>query len=279
MFFYLYIYLTAFFFSIFSILAKSIFFTKMWIYFLFFVILIYVGLRDGLGSDWQSYSEMYTYSWKAKNIAIPNMGFNLVSHFFYLLGLKFQYFVTFITFLALVPILRLSRNYKDGVLILFLYSLVYLTSLMGLMRQMVAVSLCLFAAEKLYQKKNRQYFFYVLTAIFFHNSAVIFFLVYFLNKVKILRWSTFFIAVGLIIFNYLIFEKVGYFLIDMGIMEAKVKEYFILPDYNLYPPYYSSSFFNTILLFTQKVVFIGIFFYYFSKFSDNHKVVGYLIVY
>ena len=83
MFFYFYIYITAFFFSIFSILAKSNFFTKMWIYFLFFLILIYVGLRDGLGSDWGSYSEMYAYSWKEKNIAIPDIGFNLISHFFY----------------------------------------------------------------------------------------------------------------------------------------------------------------------------------------------------
>lgn len=279
MFFYFYIYITAFFFSIFSILAKSNFFTKMWIYFLFFLILIYVGLRDGLGSDWGSYSEMYAYSWKEKNIAIPDIGFNLISHFFYLLGAKFQYSVFFLTFVALVPILRLSRNYKYGVLVIFLYSFVYLTSLMGLMRQMIAISLCLFAAEKLYQKKNRQYFFYVLTAIFFHSSAAVFFLAYFVQKVKIGRWLIFFIAVGLIIINYLIVNKVGYFLIDNGIMAIKVKEYFILPDYNQYPPYYSSSWFNTMLMITQKLLFISIFSHYFTNIAYNHKGIFYLKIY
>ena len=175
MFFYLYVYLTASCLSIFSILAKTNFFTKTWLYFLFLLILLYVGLRDGLGSDWPSYSEMYIYSWEEKNISIPEKGFNLLTHFVYLLGLKFHYLVLFATFIALVPILSLSRNYKYSAIVFFLYSTLYLTSLMGLMRQMIAVSLCLFAAEKLYQKKNRQYFFYVLTAILFHSSAVVFF--------------------------------------------------------------------------------------------------------
>ena len=74
-------------------------------------------------------------------------------------------------------------------------------------------------------------------------------------------------------------EKVGYFLIDKGIMVVKVKEYFILPGYNLYPPYYSSNLFNTILMFTQKFLFISIFFHYFTNLAFNPKGIFYLKIY
>lgn len=277
---YIYVYVASFTLSIFSILAKNKFFTLTSVYFLFFVILMFVGLRHNIGSDWKSYNEYYFFSWEEKNNTIFEMGFSAISHFFYSAGIEFNYFVFFITLVALLPILRLSRKYKYGIVIFFLYFTVYLIPLMGLMRQMIAVSLCLIAAEKLYQKKNRQYFIYVVTAMFFHVGAVLFFLTYFVQKINTINIrAIFFILMAIIIFNYLIVEQVGYYLIHNNIMSHEVKVYFSLLEYNQNPPYNHSDLSTTMIMITRKIVFLIVFLYYFTKISYSHKGLFYLKIY
>ena len=155
----------------------------------------------------------------------------------------------------------------------------YLPSLMGLMRQMIAVSLCLLAAEKLYQRKNRQYLIYVVTAIFFHAGAIVFFLAYFVQKIKINMRKIFFILITLSIFNYFITEQLGHYLIHNDIMSHQVSVYFSLLDYSLNPPYYSSNLLHTMVMFTQKFLFLYIFLYYFTKISYSHRGIFYLKIY
>jgi len=272
-------YIASFALSVLSILSKNKFSALAATYFLLFIVLAFVGLRDGIGSDWASYSQLYSFSWEGKNDAMPNTGFNAIYHFFYSMGSEFNYLVLFVTFIALLPILRLSKNYKYSIIVLFLYFTVYLISLMGLMRQMIAVSLCLLAAEKLYQGRGRQYLAYVIAAIFFHTSAALFFLAYFVQKVNISIRVIFFVLIMSIAFNYLLVEQMGYYLIHHDIMAHKVKEYFFLSDYNQIPPYYSSNSLHTVIMFAQKLLFLAIFFYYFTKVSYSHRGVFYLKIY
>ena len=276
---YTYIYITSFFLSISSILVKNKPFTLASLYFLFFIILIFFGLRHGTGSDWLSYDTYYSYSWEEKNNALFDAAFNIVSHVVYSTGLEFNYLVLVTILIALLPILKLSRRYKYGVLILFLYSTVYLPSLMGLMRQMIAISLCLFAAEKLLHKKNKEYFFYVIVAMFFHISAVVFFLVYFVQKINISMQRVFFVLLILVGLNYLFTEQVGYYLLHKGVFFQKVQEYFFLTDYNQTPSYYSSNLPSTMLMFAQKFLFLLIFFQYFTKFFYSERGIFYLKIY
>ena len=279
MFVYIYIYITFFFFSFLTTLVKNKNFTLTSTCFLFFLILVFIGLRNGIGSDWGAYHEHYFFSWEEKNNAIFELGYNALSHLFYSIGIEFNYLVFFITFMASLPILKLSKNYKYGIIVIFLYYTVYLLPLMGLMRQMIAVSLCLLAAEKLYQKKNRQYFVYVVTAMFFHVGAIIFFLAYFVQKIKINIQKVIFILIILSIFNYFIIEQLGYYLIYADIMYHEVRVYFSLPDHNPSPPYYPSNLLHTMAMFAQKILFLITFLYYFTKISYSHRGVFYLKIY
>lgn len=279
MFVYINIYITFFFLSVFTTLVKNKYFTLTCSYFLFFLILVFVGLRNGIGSDWGAYHEHYFSSWEEKNIAIFELGYNALSHIFYSIGIEFNYLVFFITFMASLPILKLSKNYKYGIIVIFLYYTLYLLPLMGLMRQMIAVSLCLLAAEKLYQKKNRQYFVYVVTAMFFHVGAMIFFLAYFVQKIKINIQQVILILIILSIFNYLITDQLGYYLINADIMKHQVRVYFSLPEHNPTPPYYPSNLLQTMVMFAQKILFLFTFLYYFTKISFSHRGVFYLKIY
>jgi len=279
MFIYVNIYITYFLLSVFTILVKNKNFTLTSTYLLFFIILVFIGLRNGIGSDWGAYHEHYFSSWEKKNIAIFELGYNALSHLFYSIGIEFNYLVFFITLMASLPILKLSKNYKYGIIVIFLYYTVYLLPLMGLMRQMIAISLCLLAAEKLYQKKNKQYFIYVLTAMFFHVGAIAFFLAYFVQKIKINIQQVIFILIILSISNYFITDQLGYLLIDADIMKHQVRVYFSLPEHNPTPPYYPSNLLQTLAMFAQKILFLITFLYYFTKVSYSNRGVFYLKIY
>ena len=122
------------------------------------------------------------------------------------------------------------------------------------------------AAEKLYQKKNRQYFVYVVTVMFFHVGAIIF-LAYFVQKIKINIQQVIFILIILSIFNYFITDQLGYYLIQADIMKHQVRVYFFhCREHNPLPPYYPSNLLQTMAMFTQKYYFNYFFILFYQDF-------------
>lgn len=244
---------------------------------LFLVVLFLFGLRDKIGSDWESYKVYYLFSWKDKIDSISDIGFNLLSQFFYNIGVSFNYFIFFVMFIMLFPIFIISKKYKYSILVLFLYSTLYLPSLMGLMRQAIAVSFCLVAVDNLYRNNNKNYFIYLIIAATFHVSALVVVFLYFFKKLKInlsLIIISFLMSFLLNIFLYYMLPQI---LVSNDIWTHDVKIYFTY--YNVDAPYVNKEIYSFLLMYVQKIIFLIYFHYYVTKICYNERFYFYFKIY
>lgn len=108
----------------------------------------------------------------------------------------------FIQILILYYCIRdyLDKNYYILALCIYYYFF-YFTSL-NIIRQSVAVLICIYSLRFIVQKKLIFFVINILIAILFHKSAILFLPAYLINNIKISRFSVFLYIFGIILFSY-----------------------------------------------------------------------------
>lgn len=151
------------------------------LFFLFLIIILFIGLRFHTGQDWAGY--IYYFKKVNWNYNVYQPGFKLLNiickNFFD--NYWFVQFVStvFFTFCAFIFFLRYSDFPFTAI---FLYLIFCFQNLfMAQIRQSLAVSFILLGSKYIIDKKFIKYLFFVLIGYMFHISAVFGILTYFLT--------------------------------------------------------------------------------------------------
>ncbi|MBA5685262.1 EpsG family protein [Photobacterium damselae subsp. damselae] len=150
----------------------------------FFSVFFICAFRFDVGSDYQSYIEIF-YNIQNGNSSYVEPGFYLLNYIF--TNVRNGWFFVFLvsSFLTLYPLFKLSREYSVLlVFIIILFASGFIFRSNNLVRQGIATSFLLLACSDLNSKKNNKFYFYIFIAGMFHYASFAFIMLKQLNKIK-----------------------------------------------------------------------------------------------
>ncbi len=157
------------------------------------------GLRDQtIGIDMQTYVVPFFLTLSRANdvFEVPELidhsdyGYLYLTYFFAKYVGDLNVFLTFFAVMKLVPVYYtayIQRERINSALFLFAYFMYYYVQGFSMMRQSLAISLCIFSLNFFFLKQFKKYYLCVFIAYFFHNSAVLMLylpLIYYFGKSK-----------------------------------------------------------------------------------------------
>ena len=167
-------------------ISKSKLFSKYFSIILSFILVLFAGLRNNVGTDWDAYFDFYKYSTDKVEI-----GYATINNFFGWLSIPYNIFLLFINGVSIILIYKfLKKNtvFKIISLLIFFSNLYLYFNLSGI-RQALAISLTCFSFTHALNKNPIKFSFFVLLASTFHVTAISFLFVYFIprNKLKVIE--------------------------------------------------------------------------------------------
>jgi hypothetical protein len=147
-----------------------------------FIIVIFLGLKEGDYYDFINYKRMF-YDADISNIPIyPEISYIFLSVFFKSLGLDFYFLtLTYYTLLAifLYKAISISTIYREYAFLYFILFPIFFLSGYIAMRQIVAISI-FFYSILYFNQKGKFPFLLFLMACLFHYSAILAYSIYFI---------------------------------------------------------------------------------------------------
>lgn len=156
------------------------------------VLSILAGVRDiSIGTDVETYVNpvfricckyrcsllgMYGYNIE-KGYIVLNYLVSLFTNKLYILMFVIQFFILFFSLLAIRKLYK--ENYP---FVYLLFILLFYNMSLNIIRQFMAIGLCLYALSFLFENKNKSFFFLIFIASLFHSSSVLFIIVFILYK-------------------------------------------------------------------------------------------------
>ena len=176
---------------------KSKQFSNFFLIILSFVLVLFAGLRDKVGTDWDAYFDFYKYSTDKVEI-----GYATLNNFFSSFSISYNIFLLFINGVSIMFIYKfLEKNtiFKIVSILIFFSNLYLYFNLSGI-RQALAISITCFSFTFALNKNPIKFFLLVLLASTFHITAISFLFIYFLPRnnfkvIHILIFSIFFILI------------------------------------------------------------------------------------
>jgi len=150
-------------------------------FFLFAVLLLFIGLRHEVGGDWSSYMTWYQNIEKngldlsIKQVLTSDFGYNLANWFSAKLGFGIYGVNTICAFIFLIGLFKFSSLFGtqkyDGLLIAYPYLTMVVA--MGYTRQAAAMGFVFMAYYKFLKKKYNSSYILSFLATFFHKSSLL----------------------------------------------------------------------------------------------------------
>ena len=177
------------------------------IYIVVLFLILFSGLRYGVGVDFYSYYEHFQDILHNNSISIEP-GIVLISKVAYFLNLNIQavfFILSAITIFFFMKYIEFfTKNYLISWIIFISYGTYFLGSL-NLVKQYVAISIFAFSIKYIYMKKPFKYIFFITIASLFHYSAIILFPMYFLNIRFKFKYYIIVVMIFYLIIHYLTF--------------------------------------------------------------------------
>ena len=184
-------------------------------------LILFAGLRDGVGTDWPAYKHFYQYG--VDNVEI---GYAFINNFFKSLDFPFYIFLIFINFISIGLITKASIKLSAIPILslLIYYSDLYFYFNFSGMRQALALSIIIFSLTYSFGPKRNIYIFLglILCAITFHISSIIFSLAYFIPRRKLNKKEYIILLVSFTFFSSLVYLASSFL---TGIFAAKAEFY------------------------------------------------------
>jgi hypothetical protein len=195
--------------------------------FLSTLLILISSFRWEVGGDWDSYLSSYnntTFSYEKLRWSLT---FEIVNHFFALVGGGVYGVNLFIGSIFYLALYRLGKvlNFDIILLLLISFSLVYFNGLMGYVRQTLCLTFLIFSIEFLFRKKNYISTLFYILAVTTHISVIIFFPIYLFMHLKNLRNALIAIFISILLFfiyNNLAFEAFEAFVIKGSISAGSI---------------------------------------------------------
>lgn len=156
-----------------------------------FPLILLSSLRYGIGSDYESYEQIYRLIGPSmRNAHIYEPLFSYLIMGMNRIGLEFQWFVvvTAVLFLILVFRVILEDSSSPELSVFLLLSMTFFFQSTNIIRQMVACAICLFALRYIEERRIIPFIISVLIAVGFHISGIIFLPAYFLYRKRFNPW-------------------------------------------------------------------------------------------
>jgi len=154
--------------------------------FVYFLLVLQVGLRWQTGTDWDPY---FIHFEQISNIS--DVFFSIIAfepgYTLFVLAVKYLWnsYTVFLVVHALVYYALIFSAFKKLSPYLFISLLVFYATSMGVLgsnRQLIALGICLYALRYVIDKNAMKFFILIAFASLIHITAVIFIIYYFLNK-------------------------------------------------------------------------------------------------
>lgn len=192
-----------------QLLKRYKFFRNLFLILSFFVLWYVSANRYGIGTDYKLYENMYYEITSISNIkegirsfAYVEPGWVLFNYFVYIFFGDVTYIFSlssFITLLLFYIFIYKNNNSNLWVSVLIYGCIFYLQSF-NLVRQFMAMSICLFCIKYINQKNIFKFIGVILIATLFHFSAIVFIPIYFLIKnIEKLKVSKYFLLIGIVV--------------------------------------------------------------------------------
>lgn len=180
----------------------------------FIVLFLFQALRDeSVGIDLINYQKFYKVFYHQSYLEIISKGeqFSLEPVFIIFCKIiaditngNWQIFIAIIAFFNNYVLCKMIYKYGRNTLYAFsIYIAIglFVFSFSGI-RQMIAISLCMLAFDKLNSGKKIMACIYIIFAFLFHNSAIIFIAAMFMNKIRIKPISLLWITAVFLVFTF-----------------------------------------------------------------------------
>lgn len=170
--------------SFFSVKKRSLFFLLLML-----PSVLVSGLRYYVGTDYTTYLGRYhcigsVFANRPRSMEPLYRVVVEIGHFFNSQQLVFFITAFLFSFFIYKFLVDNSDNIKFGAFLVFFTGAFSLSE--NIMRQMVGVSICLFATKYIFSNELKKYLFFVLLATLFHYMSVIYAPLFFLNRLDIL---------------------------------------------------------------------------------------------
>lgn len=161
-------------------------YNNIFIYIVILILILVSGLRYNVGTDYWTYSNMYT-------INIPNMkindiiksndiGFTILCKILYEFSENPQFMFLIVSVITIIPIVFMIKNYSYSFelsLYLYITTFAYFSSF-NILRQWIAASIISYGFKYLLERNLKKYSMIILIASIFHATSIIMFPIYFI---------------------------------------------------------------------------------------------------
>lgn len=166
---------------------------KHFAFVVFLVLFLLFVLRDiSVGTDTVNYLDIYNGEKDTFSLVKGNeYGYSFINFLVFTYFGDFRFVLCIVSLLILFPLyVSLKKESRFIVLsICFYVSLFYYANSLNIMRQSIAMSFSLLAYTYIDSRKWRHYSIYLFIASLFHTTALFLFPLYFVNKIKVYRFT------------------------------------------------------------------------------------------
>lgn len=250
--------------------------------FVYFLLVLQVGLRWQTGTDWDPYLLHFKQISSISDVFFAVIAFE-PGYTFFVLVVKsvWNSYTVFLVVHALVYYALIFSAFKKLSPYLFISLLVFYATSMGVLgsnRQLIALGICLYALRYVIDKNTVKFFILIVFASLIHITAVIFIIFYFLNKDIKQLWLYAILILSFVIgktsLPFSLFNFVGGNIIGMA--SSKALHYIEIAEDDLLNNSLS------VLGLIKRLLFIGLFSYNYKFLSSKlryYKLIfnGYLV--
>ena len=145
-------------------------------YFCIIFLSIIIGFRGiEVGPDTQTYEIIFENIGKHEFYTYPEPGWVLLNLFLFKIGGSFHFMLWISSLIILYFVSKTVKRHSPNILfsLFLLYSLYFIFYSMNIVRQIVAVSIVLYAYTHLLKNKHLKFFIYIVLATLFHHTAIL----------------------------------------------------------------------------------------------------------
>ncbi len=165
------------------------------------VLVVFAGTRKDIGTDYNIYTHVFGLSKESIELALIETEAYFVLPAHYLDNIHYVFFLYAIPSVLIICNEINKEKYKFLVLLLF-YSFTYLFYDMGIMRQGLALSICIFSLRYIKRKKPGIFIIIILSStLIIHRTCFVFFPMYWIANINFTRKKFYILLVLSLIFG------------------------------------------------------------------------------
>lgn len=171
--------------------------------FIVILLILFSGLRYQIGTDYGIYSHVYELSKQAPELAILDTEFLYVFLSYISPNLTYVLVVYSLLSVTLIAFV-IYKSDRPFLSLLLFYSFAFIFYDMGIIRQGLAISLCVFSIKLIFDNKLKNFLFVIIvTCLLVHRTSIFFLPMYWLSKVNFTRKKFYLILLTSVVLSLL----------------------------------------------------------------------------